>query len=159
MANKCRHCDTDNSNKAKFCMCCGEELFQNYCTNCECEKKTKNVPLNPSAMFCDQCGARTSLSFLHQEDAARELAQYELENRSMIKDPTFIAAVEAALERGEVSTSALQRRLRIGYARAGRIIDEMEQQHIIGPPDGTKPRRLIITREHWLYMQASRGKQ
>jgi len=48
----------------------------------------------------------------------------------------------------------LQRRLRIGYPRAGNLIDDMEKLGIVGPIDGSKPRRVLITETEWLEMQA-----
>ena len=65
-------------------------------------------------------------------------------------------AIEVAVEAGNVSTSMLQRRLRLGYARAGRLIDEMEQRGIIGPHEGSKPRQVLITRQQWLEMNMNR---
>ena len=53
----------------------------------------------------------------------------------------------------------LQRRLRLGYARAGRIIDEMEQRGIIGPSEGSKPRQVLITRQQWLEMSLNREEE
>ena len=58
-------------------------------------------------------------------------------------------AVEVVLEAGEASTSLLQRKLRLGYARAGRLVDELEQRGIVGPHRGAKPRELLITRAQW----------
>ena len=46
----------------------------------------------------------------------------------------------------------LQRRLRLGYARAGRLIDEMEQMGVVGPHEGSKPRQVLITYQQWLEM-------
>ena len=64
-------------------------------------------------------------------------------------DPLVPDAVEALLETGQGSTSFLQRRLKVGYARAARIMDELEDRGIVGPQDGAKPRELQITRAQW----------
>ena len=61
----------------------------------------------------------------------------------------FEQAVEFAISDGQISTSTLQRRLKIGYARAGRLTDEMEERGIIAAKDGSKPRKCLITREEW----------
>lgn len=62
-------------------------------------------------------------------------------------DALFEQAVEIAVESGQASISMLQRRLRVGYARAGRLIDEMARRNIIGQAEGAKPREVLITRE------------
>ena len=59
------------------------------------------------------------------------------------------AAVEVILETGQASVSMLQRRLKLGYARAARIVDEMEEKGIVGPFQGSKPRDILITKEQW----------
>ena len=58
-------------------------------------------------------------------------------------------AIEMAVEDGQTSTSMLQRRLRVGYARAGRLIDEMEKRGVISHSEGSKPRKTLITREEY----------
>lgn len=63
------------------------------------------------------------------------------------------AAVEVILETGQASVSMLQRRLKLGYARAARIMDEMEEKGIVGPFEGSKPRQLLVTREQWERMK------
>ena len=68
-------------------------------------------------------------------------------------DELLPAAVEVILETGQASVSMLQRRLKLGYARAARIVDEMEDRGIVGPFEGSKPRQLLITREQWDAMQ------
>lgn len=68
-------------------------------------------------------------------------------------DELLPAAVDVILETGQASVSFLQRRLKLGYARAARIVDEMEERGIIGPYEGAKPRQLLITREQWEQMQ------
>ncbi len=67
-------------------------------------------------------------------------------------DPMIPEAVKCVVEAGQASTSLLQRRLRLGYARAGRLIDEMEQMGIVGPHEGSKPRQVLITYQQWLEM-------
>ena len=53
----------------------------------------------------------------------------------------------------------LQRRLRLGYARAGRLIDEMEQKGLIGASEGSKPRQVLISRQQWLEMSLNRPEE
>ena len=72
------------------------------------------------------------------------------------KDEFFEKAVEVVTEAGQASTSMLQRRLGVGYARAGRIIDQLEEHGIIGPHEGSKPRAVLITRTQWMEMTMSR---
>ncbi len=67
-------------------------------------------------------------------------------------DEALPQAIEIAVEAGQISTSMLQRKMRFGYARAGRIIDQMEQRGIIGPSAGSKPREVLITRQQWIEM-------
>lgn len=74
------------------------------------------------------------------------------------QDPMFKTAVEVVIEAGQASTSLLQRRCKLGYARAARIIDEMEQQHIIGPYEGAKPRQVLISRQQWIEMSMQQEK-
>lgn len=64
-------------------------------------------------------------------------------------DELFDQAVEVVLETGQPSVSLLQRRLKLGYARAARVIDQMEERGIVGPFEGSKPRQLLITKEDW----------
>ncbi|MBR2338781.1 MAG: DNA translocase FtsK [Clostridia bacterium] len=71
-------------------------------------------------------------------------------------DDMLPQAIEVVVEAGMASTSLLQRKLRLGYARAGRIIDEMEQRGIVGPHEGSKPRQVLITRQQWLEMNMTR---
>lgn len=61
------------------------------------------------------------------------------------EDDMFRDAVQAVIEGGKASTSYLQRRLRIGYSRAARIIEEMEERGIVGPADGAKPRDVLVS--------------
>jgi len=68
-------------------------------------------------------------------------------------DPMLSSAIEVVVEAGLASVSLLQRRLKLGYARAARLIDEMEQRGIVGPYEGSKPRSVLITRQQFLEMK------
>ena len=65
------------------------------------------------------------------------------------QDPMYEEAMRVVLEMGKASTSTLQRRLRLGYGRAARILDMMYKDGVIGPPDGSKPRE-VLKRPDWL---------
>lgn len=69
------------------------------------------------------------------------------------EDEMLPAAIECVVEMGAASTSLLQRRLKLGYARAARIIDQMEQKGIVGPFEGSKPRTVLITKQQWIEMK------
>lgn len=72
-------------------------------------------------------------------------------------DPMMEEAIKCVVEAGQASTSLLQRRLRLGYARAGRLIDEMEQMGIVGPHEGSKPRQVLMTYAQWLEMNMQKS--
>ena len=72
-------------------------------------------------------------------------------------DDLFEQAIQVVLEAGQASTSMLQRKLGVGYARAGRIIDELEEHGIIGEYHGSKPRAVLITKQQWLERNAMSG--
>ncbi len=72
-------------------------------------------------------------------------------------DELLPQAVEVIFETGQASVSMLQRRLKLGYSRAARIVDQMEQKGIVGPFEGSKPRQLLVTRQQWHEMQYVQG--
>jgi len=74
-------------------------------------------------------------------------------------DEMLPAAVDVILETGQASVSMLQRRLKLGYARAARIVDEMEEKGIVGPFQGSKPRSILITKEQWATMKNGGSQQ
>lgn len=69
-------------------------------------------------------------------------------------DPLFNDAVDVVIETGKASTSFLQRKLGVGYSRGSKIMDQMEEKHIIGPQDGSKPRKILINKQQWIQLQA-----
>ncbi|MBR4201012.1 MAG: DNA translocase FtsK [Oscillospiraceae bacterium] len=76
------------------------------------------------------------------------------------EEALILRAAEVAVDAGQISTTALQRRLKLGYAKAARIVDEMEERGIIGPSEGAKPRKVIMTPQElteWKLRVASKG--
>jgi len=84
----------------------------------------------------------------YDEEILKEQQKFSFINGQ--KDEFYNQAVKVIMESGQASVSILQRRLRLGYTRAARIIDMMEQEGIIGPFEGSKPRKILIDREAWL---------
>ncbi len=87
-----------------------------------------------------------------EKNAVAEKNSKSDDNAENSSDPMMKDAIQCVVEAGQASTSLLQRRLRLGYARAGRLIDEMEQMGIVGPHEGSKPRQVLITYQEWLEM-------
>lgn len=72
------------------------------------------------------------------------------------EDPLLQDAISIVVSSGQASTSMLQRRLKLGYARAARVMDQMEERGIVGPSEGSKPRRVLITKDEWMEIQLRR---
>ena len=68
-------------------------------------------------------------------------------------DELLPQAVDVILDTKQASVSMLQRRLKLGYSRAARLVDQMEERGIVGPFEGSKPRQLLITKEQWEAIQ------
>ena len=68
-------------------------------------------------------------------------------------DELLPAAIEVVVETGMASVSMLQRRLKLGYSRAARLVDQMEEKGVVGPFEGSKPRQVLISKEQWQEMQ------
>ena len=93
------------------------------------------------------------------EEQIRRITAEDLDNKSkggseddgdIQVDAKMEEAIKCVIDAGQASTSLLQRRLKVGYARAGRMIDDMEQMGIVGPHQGAKPRDVLITYQDWL---------
>ena len=72
-------------------------------------------------------------------------------------DELLPKAIECVIENGQASVSMLQRYFRIGYNRSARIVDQMEERGIVGPPDGARPRKVLITKDEWEEMKATQN--
>lgn len=108
------------------------------------------------------CTAQYNEEVIHQIDKAAEekssdsKGEADSENAADY-DELLPQAVEIIFESGQASVSMLQRRLKLGYSRAARIVDQMELLKIVGPFEGSKPRQLLITRAQWHEMQFVHG--
>lgn len=98
---------------------------------------------------------------LYSEEAIRGIEQFV--DRKAAKhlpheydagyDELLPAAIELVLEIGQATAAMLQRRLNLGYGRAARLVDQMEEKGVVGPFEGSRPRQLLITKEQWQEMQ------
>ena len=79
------------------------------------------------------------------------------ETEESLLDPMFDQAVEVVLLAGQASTTMLQKKLKLGYARASRVMDELEENGIVGPSEGAKPRQVLISKQEWYERQALAG--
>ncbi|MFF2888136.1 DNA translocase FtsK [Paenibacillus sp. NPDC057967] len=96
--------------------------------------------------------ARDQGEAVYKEDLVPEIEE-ETENQDMMLDELFDQAVQIVVEAKQASVSLLQRRMRVGYTRAARMIDQMEARGVVGPYEGSKPREVLMTLEQ---LQASR---
>jgi S-DNA-T family DNA segregation ATPase FtsK/SpoIIIE len=74
--------------------------------------------------------------------------------QALERDDLFDEAVRFVVQSGQASTSMLQRRFRIGFARAGRLVDMMERDGIVGAADGSKPREILVTPDYFEVVDA-----
>ncbi len=117
-----------------------------YASDDEIESVTAYIKKNHRAQYNEEI-----------EEKIRRIAAEEMEKNvsdgggdDIVIDDKMQEAIKFVIDSGQASTSMLQRRLRVGYARAGRMIDEMEMMGIIGPYQGAKPREVLITYQDWI---------
>ncbi len=93
---------------------------------------------------------------VYDDEILKEQQKNNLANGE--KDDVYDEAVRIIMESNQASVSILQRRMRLGYTRAARIIDTMEMEGLVGPFEGSKPRRILVDREAWLRDLTGGGK-
>ena len=91
------------------------------------------------------------------KDSSKDKGREEESGAAGDYDEMLPQAVEAILETGQCSVSMLQRRVKLGYSRAARIVDQMEELGIVGPYEGAKPRSVLVDRNGWIEIQAQLG--
>ena len=113
----------------------------------EIEQVVAFVKQTGEAQYSDEVIAKIEESV--QEKGAKGGKPAAPEPQESEEDELLPAAVEVILETGQASTSMLQRRLKLGYSRAARLVDQLEERGYVGPFEGSKPRQLLITKEKW----------
>lgn len=116
-------------------------------------------PMRVQSCFVSDTEIEQVVNFVQQGNAA-VYGQKNVENTDQKKcymgdgfdeeDEMLPHAIECVVQAGQASTSQLQRRLKLGYARAARIIDQLEEKGIVGPFEGSKPRQVLISMERWV---------
>ena len=118
-------------------------------------------PMRIQGTFISDGEVKKLISFVQQQGEVDEAAEADvLDTIEKVNTPDaekgkpqdggdelLADAIELVVDQGAASVSMLQRRFRIGYNRAARIIDMMEERQIVGPPDGSRPRQVLISRE------------
>ena len=137
---------------------CGKPLRVQGCfvTDTEVEAVAEYVKENYSADYNQQVLEEIEKKAQQTGKKPASVSDPDPEDEDLEGDEMLPAAVDVILETGQASVSMLQRRLKLGYARAARIVDEMEEKGIVGPFQGSKPRAILITKEQW---QARKGEQ
>ena len=112
-------------------------------------------PLRLQGAFIGEEEVKKVVDFLKDQNITEydediiEVVQNATEIDIMDGDELLPDAIELVINEGQASVSLLKRKLRIGYARAGRIVDEMEERGIIGGFEGSKPRKVLVTKDEF----------
>ena len=114
-----------------------------FVTDDEVEKIVDFVKSNGTATYSEDILESIENSNKTDKELAQEASQDD------DTDPFLMEAIQTVVETGQASTSFIQRRFKVGYARAGRIIDQMEERGVISGYQGSKPREVLMTLERW----------
>ncbi len=136
--------------RVQGCLISGEEI----------ERVVRFVKQSGEAEYSDEVMQKIEEAMAEKEKGSKK-DRYDgsttAEVEAMEGDELFPAAVEVVLETGQASVSMLQRRLKLGYSRAARLVDQMEERGIVGPFEGSKPRQLLITKAQWQELQMKKS--
>lgn len=128
-----------------------------FVTDAEVEAITNYVKANYNTTYDQQVMEEIERKAAQTGNKAATASEPEPSSDELAGDEMLPAAVDVILETGQASVSMLQRRLKLGYARAARIVDEMEERGIVGPFQGSKPRTILVTKEQWEAMRAGQN--
>ncbi len=140
---------------------CGKPMRVQGCfvTDSEVEAVAEYVKENYVADYNQQVLEEIEKKAMQTGKKPASVSDPDPSDEELEGDEMLPAAVDVILETGQASVSMLQRRLKLGYARAARIVDEMEEKGIVGPFQGSKPRAILITKEQWQSMKGGQSEQ
>lgn len=124
-----------------------------YSSDEDIEAVTDFIKNHSAAEYDDEISSE--IERIAQEELSKTSKDNAVADDIDDSDPMLEEAIKVVAEAGQASTSLLQRRLRLGYARAGRLIDTMEQMGIVGPHEGSKSRKVLLTYEQYLERQVT----
>ena len=127
----------------------------------EIERVVDYVKQSGEADYSDEVMQKIEEAMAEKEKGGGKKDRYDGSTTAAVEemegDELFPAAVEVVLETGMASVSMLQRRLKLGYSRAARLVDQMEERGVVGPFEGSKPRQVLITKEQWQELQMKKS--
>ena len=122
----------------------------------EREEVVRFIKQNSEAQYSDDIIAQIEKSAAEADEKSGPAPEADKSAKSDY-DELLPQGVDVILETKQASVSMLQRRLKLGYSRAARMVDQMEEMGIVGPFEGSKPRKILITKEQWQEMQYVQG--
>lgn len=136
-------------------------LYKNTHTKEQSKLKGCFVSINEIKTLCDFIKNQTDHHYIDKIAmdieatilGDKKSSPFEHEDDYELLDPLFNKAVDVILKEGKVSTSFIQRKLSLNYARSAKIIDQLQEKGLIGPANGSNPREILISRNQWISMQ------
>jgi S-DNA-T family DNA segregation ATPase FtsK/SpoIIIE len=119
-----------------------------YASDEEIEGVTKYIKTAYQAQYNEEVEEKIRRIAAEELNKSKKESAMTLDGEEV--DEKMEEAIKIVIDAGQASTSMIQRRIKVGYARAGRMIDDMEQMGIVGPHQGSKPRDVIMTYQQWL---------
>lgn len=138
---------------------CGKPLRVqgSFVSDEEREEVINFIKQNSEAQYSDDILAQIEQAAAAKEDKSGSASADSGNDKKNDYDDLLPQAVDVILETNQASVSMLQRRLKLGYSRAARLVDQMEEMGVVGPFEGSKPRKILITKQQWQEMQYVQG--
>lgn len=128
-----------------------------FVTDEERENVVNFIKQNSEAQYSDEIMEQIEKAVEEKSSGSGKAEPVSDSSPASNYDELLPQAVDVIFETKQASVSMLQRRLKLGYSRAARIVDQMEELGVVGPFEGSKPRQIMITREQWQEMQLMNG--